>query len=37
MESGGKMAKKGFKAIKVGFYDTRDWDVICSWAKGLVA
>jgi hypothetical protein len=37
MESGGKIAKKGCKAVKPGFYDIRNWDVIRSWAKGLVA
>jgi len=25
----------GFKAIKPGFYDTRDWNVIRTWAKEL--
>jgi menaquinone-dependent protoporphyrinogen oxidase len=26
----------GFKEVKPGLYDTRDWDAIRSWAKGLV-
>jgi menaquinone-dependent protoporphyrinogen oxidase len=32
-----KLEAAGFTAIKPGFYDTRDWEVIRSWAKGLVA
>jgi menaquinone-dependent protoporphyrinogen oxidase len=27
----------GFKEIKPGFYDTRDWNVIRTWAKELAA
>ena len=27
----------GFKEIKPGLYDTRDWDAIRKWAKGLIA
>lgn len=27
----------GFKEVKSGFYDTRDWDAIRSWAKELIA
>ena len=27
----------GFKEIKPGLYDTRDWDTIRKWAKGLIA
>jgi menaquinone-dependent protoporphyrinogen oxidase len=26
----------GFKEIKPGLYDTRDWDAIRKWAKGLI-
>ena len=27
----------GLKEIKPGLYDTRDWDAIRKWAKGLIA
>ncbi len=32
-----KLEAAGFKEVKPGVYDTRDWDAIRSWAKGLVA
>jgi menaquinone-dependent protoporphyrinogen IX oxidase len=31
-----KIEEAGFKEIKPGLYDTRDWDVIRKWAKGLI-
>jgi len=30
-----KIEAAGFKEIKPGFYDTRDWGAIRSWAKEL--
>jgi menaquinone-dependent protoporphyrinogen oxidase len=32
-----KIEEAGFKEIKPGLYDTRDWDTIRKWAKGLIA
>ena len=32
-----KIEAAGFKEIKPGLYDTRDWDAIRKWAKGLIA
>jgi len=32
-----KIEAAGFKAIKPGLYDTRDWDTIRTWAKELAA
>ena len=32
-----KIEAAGFKEIKPGVYDTRDWDTIRSWAKELAA
>jgi len=30
-----KIEAAGFKEIRPGFYDTRDWDAIRSWTKEL--
>jgi menaquinone-dependent protoporphyrinogen oxidase len=30
-----KIEEAGFKEVKPGIYDTRDWDAIRKWAKGL--
>jgi menaquinone-dependent protoporphyrinogen IX oxidase len=32
-----KLEAAGFKEVEHGMYDTRDWDAIRVWAKGLVA
>ena len=32
-----KMAEAGLKETRPGVYDTRDWNAIRNWAKGLVA
>ena len=32
-----KIEAAGFKEIKPGLYDTRDWDIIRTWAKELAA
>jgi menaquinone-dependent protoporphyrinogen oxidase len=32
-----KIEAAGFKEIKVGLYDTRDWNVIRTWAKELAS
>ena len=32
-----KIEAAGFKETKPGVYDTRDWNAIRSWAKGLAA
>ncbi|MFC2024252.1 flavodoxin domain-containing protein [Chloroflexota bacterium] len=32
-----KIEEVGYKEVKPGVYDTRDWDAIRSWAKALVA
>jgi menaquinone-dependent protoporphyrinogen IX oxidase len=32
-----KIEEAGFKEIKPGLYDTRDWDVIRKWAKEIAA
>ncbi len=32
-----KIEEAGFKEIKPGLYDTRDWDSIRAWAKGVAA
>jgi len=32
-----RLEAAGFKEIKPGLYDTRDWDAIRKWAKGLIA
>lgn len=32
-----RIEEAGFKEIKPGFYDTRDWNVIRSWARELAA
>jgi len=32
-----RIEEAGFKEIKPGLYDTRDWDAIRKWAKGLIA
>jgi menaquinone-dependent protoporphyrinogen IX oxidase len=32
-----KLEAAGFNEVKTGVYDTRDWNAIRSWAKGLVA
>jgi menaquinone-dependent protoporphyrinogen oxidase len=31
-----KLEDAGFKEVKPGIYDTRDWNAIRSWARGLV-
>jgi menaquinone-dependent protoporphyrinogen oxidase len=32
-----KIEEAGFKEVKPGLYDTRDWDAIMAWAKDIAA